>query len=184
MQKGSEMNALIPGSRQLNLKKSFKRALHSLLTACPKEEFCKAFPSFTAAEHERLHRLFIQVINSLHEDIETKGGHAADACSLKAGTVLDSVEELVEEHSLDPLLSEKSNVGATAQNLSEAKKNELHYLMGMLQKAEEHKRDIGARLELLKREKHDFSSAENLLAELRTGILNYENGHSTRITNT
>lgn len=81
--------------------------------------------------------------------------------------------------------------------------------------AEEQKHDISARLELLKREKHDFSGAENLLAEviyycvffafireyylnkylllkvsyrlilqLRTGILNYENGRSTRITNT
>ncbi|KAL2544378.1 embryo defective [Forsythia ovata] len=182
MQKDSEMKALIPGTRQSNLKKSFKRALHSLLTACSKEEFCKAFPSFTAAEHERLHRLFIQVINSLHEDIEEE--FESICLETQAGTVLDSVEELVEEYSLDPLLSEKSNVGATAQNLSEAKKSELHYLMGMLRKAEEQKRDIGAHLELLKREKHDFSSAENLLAELRTGILNYENGHSTRITNT
>ncbi|KAL2517320.1 embryo defective [Abeliophyllum distichum] len=174
MQKGSEMNALIPGSRQLNLKKSFKRALHSLLTACPKEFYCSRARTPPPAVH--------QVINSLHEDIEEE--FESICLETQAGTVLDSVEELVEEHSLDPLLSEKSNVGATAQNLSEAKKNELHYLMGMLQKAEEHKRDIGARLELLKREKHDFSSAENLLAELRTGILNYENGHSTRITNT
>ncbi|CAI9784684.1 unnamed protein product [Fraxinus pennsylvanica] len=182
MEKDSELKASIPGSRQLNLKKSFKRALHSLLTACPKEEFCKAFPSFTAAEHERLHRLFIQVINSLHEDIEEE--FESICLETQAATVLDNVEELVEEHSLDPLLSEKSNVGETAQNLSETKKNELHYLTGILRKAEEQKRDISARLELLKREKHDFSGAKNLLAELRTGILNYENGRSARITNT
>ena len=89
------------GLRQMNLAKSFRLALRSLLTTCSKEvpfkicsfflrfitngscrpllfaltltffppqitcmenkEFSKAFPSFSTAEQERLHRLFIQV---------------------------------------------------------------------------------------------------------------------------
>ncbi|KAL0288734.1 UNVERIFIED_CONTAM: hypothetical protein Scaly_2721900 [Sesamum calycinum] len=205
-----EKIASVPGSRQLNLKKSFKRGLRSLLTACSDEEFRKAFPSFTAAEQERLHRLFIQVITSLHEDIEEE--FESIFLETQAGTALDNVEELVEEHNLDPLLSQKSNVGETAQNLSEAKKNELKHLMGLLEKpctfyilhmvllqifariikgfgsgvlavAEEQKRKIKARLELLKKEKQDFSGAANLVHELRTRILNYETGCHNRLVN-
>ncbi|KAL0329838.1 UNVERIFIED_CONTAM: hypothetical protein Sradi_4970500 [Sesamum radiatum] len=176
-----EKIASVPGSRQLNLKKSFKRGLRSLLTACSDEEFRKAFPSFTAAEQERLHRLFIQVITSLHEDIEEE--FESIFLETQAGTALDNVEELVEEHNLDPLLSQKSNVGETAQNLSEAKKNELKHLMGLLEKAEEQKRKIKARLELLKKAKQDFSGAANLVHELRTRILNYETGCHNRLVN-
>ncbi|KAL0312331.1 UNVERIFIED_CONTAM: hypothetical protein Sradi_5632400 [Sesamum radiatum] len=174
-----EKIASVPGSRQLNLKKSFKRGLRSLLTACSDEEFRKAFPGFTAAEQERLHRLFIQVITSLHEDIEEESQYF----ETQAGTVLNNVEELVEEHNLDPLLSQKSNVGETAQNLSETKKNELKHLMGLLEKAEEQKRKIKARLELLKKAKQDFSGAANLVHELRTRILNYETGCHNRFVN-
>ncbi|KAK4389104.1 hypothetical protein Sango_2247400 [Sesamum angolense] len=180
-----EKIASVPGSRQLNLKKSFKRGLRSLLTACSDEEFRKAFPSFTAAEQERLHRLFIQVITSLHEDIEEE--FESIFLETQAGTALNNVEELVEEHNLDPLLSQKSNVGETAQNLSEAKKNELKHLMGLLEKwtrsvrymeyraadllIEEQKRKIKARLELLKKEKQDFSGAANLVDEIGSNFL-------------
>ncbi|KAJ0100073.1 hypothetical protein Patl1_22220 [Pistacia atlantica] len=57
-------------SRQSDLNKSFKLAIHSLLTTCSKQEFGKAFNNFTASEQDCLHLLFIQVINSLHENIE------------------------------------------------------------------------------------------------------------------
>ncbi|KAK6158572.1 hypothetical protein DH2020_005886 [Rehmannia glutinosa] len=206
-----EKVASVPGSRQLNLKKSFNRGLRCLLTACSDEEFRKAFPSFTPAEQERLHRLFIQVISSLHEDIEEE--FESIFLETQAGTILDNVEELVEEHNLDPLISKKSNVGETAQSLTEAKKNELNYLTGLLGKsmqrtmslkcdfvdygaadickgsigvtlmAEEQKRKIKARLELLKKEKQDFSGAANLVHELKTRILNYETGYHTKLVN-
>ncbi|KAL3844391.1 hypothetical protein ACJIZ3_001794 [Penstemon smallii] len=101
----------------------------------------------------------------------------------QVGPILDHVEELVEEHNLDPLVSMKSSVGETAQSLSEAKKKELQYLTGLLRKAEEQKRNLSERLELLKKEKKDISGAADLVHELRTGILNFQTGHHTRFVN-
>ncbi|PPD69666.1 hypothetical protein GOBAR_DD33445 [Gossypium barbadense] len=82
------------GKRQSDLKKSFKLAVRSLLTTCPTQEFSKAFPKFSSIEQEHLHQLFIQVITSLHGNIEV-------------GDALDTVEQLVEEQSLDPLSSDR-----------------------------------------------------------------------------
>ncbi|KAL9327164.1 hypothetical protein ACSQ67_007809 [Phaseolus vulgaris] len=67
------------GSRFSNLNKSFKYSLRSLLTSCSKEEFCKAFSSFSNTERESLHRLFLQVITSLHENLELFLKHKPDA---------------------------------------------------------------------------------------------------------
>ncbi|GER56216.1 hypothetical protein STAS_33934 [Striga asiatica] len=174
-----EKNESFPGSRQMNLKKSFNLGLRSLLNACSDEEFREAFPGFTAPERERLHGLFLQVISSLHDNIQEE--FESILLQTQAGTVLDTVEELVEEHNLDPLISEKSNVGETAQILSEAKKNEIKDLTGLLEKAEEQKRKLEARYELLKKEKQDFSGAANLVDELRTRISNYNNDHHTEL---
>nr|GEX77269.1 polyamine-modulated factor 1 [Tanacetum cinerariifolium] len=60
-------------ARKNELNKSFKVAVQGLLTTCSKQEFCKSFPSFTQAEQERLYNQYIQVIISLHENIEEKG---------------------------------------------------------------------------------------------------------------
>ncbi|XP_073306258.1 uncharacterized protein [Primulina huaijiensis] len=176
-----EKTESIPGSRHSNLKKSFKRGLRYLLTACSEEEFSKAFPSFAAAERERLHRLFVMVIASLHDNVEEE--FESILLETQVGNVLDNVEELVDEHSLDPLISKKSNVVETAQSLLEAKKNEVQYLMGMLKKAEEQRCNISARLELLKKEKQDISGAANLVNELRTAILNYSKAPHSRLVN-
>lgn len=146
-----------PGTRQLNLKKSFKLGLRSLLTTSSKQEFCRAFPRFTNAEQERLHRLFIQVITSLHENIE-------------AGSTLDTIEQLVEEQSLDPLFTDKSNVGDVSHSLSLVKKNEVQHLMNLLEKAEEHNRIIRARVEFMKNKRQDFSSSADVVEKLRTRI--------------
>ncbi|KAK6947101.1 Nuclear MIS12/MIND complex subunit PMF1/Nnf1 [Dillenia turbinata] len=71
-----------PGSRQLNLRKSFKLGVRSLLTACPKE-----------------------VITSLHGNIEDE---FESLCrETQVGTTLDSIEEHVQEQTLDPLYIDK-----------------------------------------------------------------------------
>ncbi|KAL3498043.1 hypothetical protein ACH5RR_040775 [Cinchona calisaya] len=150
----------IPGSRHLNLKTSFKLGIRSLLTACSKEDFCKAFPKLTNSEQERLHRLFIQVIATLHENIE-------------AGPILDTVEQHVEEQSLDLLSGERSNIGAVGPTLSDVKKNEIHYLTGLLEKAEEQNRLMSARLDLLKKQRQDFSGAADVVDKLRMEIQSY-----------
>ncbi|KAL3613796.1 hypothetical protein CASFOL_041870 [Castilleja foliolosa] len=164
-----------PGSKQSNLKKSFNRAMRSLLSACSDEDFRKAFPSLTEAERTLQHRCFVRVINSLHEDIEEE--LESILLETQAGTILDNVEELVKEHEMDPLISKKSNVGETVQSLSEVKKNELKHLKELLGKAEEHNRKTKERLEVLEKEKQDFSGAVNLVDELRSTISNYEKGY-------
>lgn len=157
-----------PGTRQLNLKKSFKLGLRSLLTTSSKEEFCRAFPRFTNAEQERLHRLFIQVITSLHENIEDDFESLCN--ETQAGSTLDTIEQLVEEQSLDPLFTDKSNVGDVSHSLSLVKKNEVQHLMNLLEKAEEHNRIIRARVEFMKNKRQDFSSSADVVEKLRTRI--------------
>ncbi|XP_059287076.1 uncharacterized protein LOC132040454 [Lycium ferocissimum] len=156
-------------TRQTNLKTAFELGIRSLLTSCPKEVFCKAFPKFSPAEHERLHRLFIQVITSLHEDIEDE--FESLCVETQAGPTLNMVEQLVEEQSLDPLFPEKSNVEEVRHYLSEAKKSEISYLMDMLETAEEQKRAITSRLEVLKKEQEDLSGAAavDMVNKIRTG---------------
>lgn len=160
------------GLRQMNLEKSFRLALRSLLTTCSKEEFSKAFPRFGSAEQERLHRLFIQVITSLHGNIEDE--FESLCLETQVGTALDTIEQLSEEQSLDPLFSEKTPAGDVEHDLLMAKKNEVQYLMGMLKKAEEQKHIISARLELLtKGSQQDLSATSDVIEKLRSGILSY-----------
>ncbi|KAK1563447.1 hypothetical protein Q3G72_027688 [Acer saccharum] len=78
-------------STQLDLNKSFKLSVCSILTTSSKQDFRNAFAKFSTSEKVSLHRLFIQVVTFLHGNIE----------------VLDTVKQLVEELGLDPLFSEK-----------------------------------------------------------------------------
>ncbi|KAM7469793.1 hypothetical protein LguiA_007976 [Lonicera macranthoides] len=177
MENTSQINSP-PGSRQLNVKKSFKVAMRTLLTVSSKEEFCKAFLKFTSSEQEVLHRLFIQVITSLHERIEDE--FETVCLETQMGPTLDTVEHLVEEQSLDRLFPDKTNIGDIAQHLSATKKSELQYLMDMLEKAEEQKRIIKARVELLKKKSfQDLSGATDAIEKLKTGISNYGRCTST-----
>ncbi|XP_015059800.1 uncharacterized protein LOC107005671 [Solanum pennellii] len=168
----------IAGTRQTNLKTAFELGIHSLLTSCSKEGFCKAFPNFAPAEVERLHRLFIQVITSLHEDIEDE--FESLCVETQAGSTLNMVEQLVEEQNLDPLFPEKSNVEEVRHYLSEAKQNEINYLTTMLETAEEQKRSITSRLETLKKQRHDFSdaAAADIVNKIRTGNQKYNTNNN------
>ncbi|XP_058191206.1 uncharacterized protein LOC131308313 isoform X2 [Rhododendron vialii] len=170
----------IPGFRQTSLKKSFKLGLLPLLTTCSREEIAKAFGRFTDAEQDALHRLLIQVIPSLHQNIEDE--FESQCLETQAGTVLDTVEELVEEQNLDSLsqYSDKTEVADAWQNLSIAKRNEIHYLTRLIKTAEEHTRVTRARVEQLKKEMQDSGAADVIEKVLvcnfflmRTGILSY-----------
>ncbi|KAI9153891.1 hypothetical protein LWI28_018048 [Acer negundo] len=158
-------------SRQSDLNKSFKLAVRSLLTTCPKQEFRNAFPNFSTSEQDSLHRLFIQVITSLHENIEDE--FESLCLETQVGAALDTVEQLVEEQGLDPLLSEKTNIMDVKCDISTAKKKEIQYLTGMLERVEEQKRLMQARIELLKRGKQDVSGMMDVVEKLRSGILEY-----------
>ncbi|KAK8975437.1 hypothetical protein V6N11_057528 [Hibiscus sabdariffa] len=149
------------GKRQSDLKKSFNLAVRSLLTTCSAQEFNKAFPNFTNVERERLHQLFIQVITSLHGNVEDEFESLCH--ETQVGVALDTVEQHVEEQCLDPLFSERSNVMDTVQSLSTAKKAEIHYLRGLLERAEEHNRQIQARVDLLKNNAQEASDTTHVV---------------------
>ncbi|XP_077237967.1 embryo defective 3006 [Tasmannia lanceolata] len=159
------------GLRQSNLKKSFKRGVRSLLTTCSKEEFCNMFSTFGSAEQEHLHRLFIQVITSLHENIEGKLGSICE--ETQVGTTLDTIEQLVEEHSLDILSAEKTNLGDVKEEVSEAKKDEIHYLTSMLEKVVEQNNLTRAHVESLKKRNQDFSPISDSVGKLRNWNVMY-----------
>ncbi|KAE8661918.1 Adaptin family protein [Hibiscus syriacus] len=158
------------GKRQSDLKKSFNLAVRSLLTTCSAEEFSKEFPNFTNVEQQRLHQLFIQVITSLHGNVEDEFG---SLCHETQEMPPDTVEQLVEEQSLDSLFSERTNVMDAVHSLSTAKKAEIHYLRGLLERAEQHNRIIQARVDLLKNNTQEVLDTKHV-EKLRGGILSYK----------
>lgn len=167
-----EQEARFVGTRQSDLKRSFKVAVRSLLTSCSKEEFKKAFPSFTNAEQQRLHQLFIQVVTSLHANTEEE----FDSLCLETqvGKVLDAVEQLVEEQSLDPLFSDKSNIGDVVEKVSEAKKTEIKFLRAMLEKEEKQILLAQARIEQLKKGSQEVLGSTDVIEKLRSSISSYQ----------
>nr|XP_025682444.1 uncharacterized protein LOC112783627 isoform X3 [Arachis hypogaea] len=134
------------GNNFSDLTKSFSLALRSLLTSCSNQEFNQAFSTFTDTETQFLHRLFLQLITSLHENIEV-------------GATLDAVEEVIEERDLDPLFSERSNIMDVAEDLSAAKKNEIQHLKEMVQLGEEKNQMLRSRLQLLREGRQVSSGA-------------------------
>ncbi|XP_015889145.3 uncharacterized protein LOC107423987 isoform X1 [Ziziphus jujuba] len=152
------------GSRNMDLSKSFKLATRSLLTAITKQDICKAFSSFTTAEQDFLHRLFVQVITSLHENIENDFETLCHETQVR--TALDTIEQLVEEQGLDPLFSDKTNLKDVTFKLLTTKKNEIQYLKNMLELAEEQNHLIRSRLELLKKGKVDVSGMTDVAEKL------------------
>lgn len=164
-----------PGSRQSNLKKSFKLGIKCLLTACSKEDFSKNFPRFTSVEQEGLQRLFIQVINALHGNIEDE---FEELClETQVGPAFGTVEQLVEEQSVDPLFAHQTNVGDVERDVKkykvDVKKSKVQCIMDRLEKAEEKRRFVKAEIEQLKKEIQDFPSMEDATEKLRSGNLDY-----------
>ncbi|XP_061358997.1 uncharacterized protein LOC133303132 isoform X2 [Gastrolobium bilobum] len=168
------------GSRFSNLNKSFKFALRSLLTSCSKEEFYKAFSSFTNTEKELLHLLFLQVVTSLHENIEDE--FEAICLQTQVGATLDAVEEIVEEQDLDLLVSNRSNIMDVAENLSTAKKNEIQHLMHMVQLGEKRNQMLRTQLQRLREGSQVLSGSSQAVEKLRSMNINYgaNNGDGIR----
>ncbi|KAG7542246.1 Nuclear MIS12/MIND complex subunit PMF1/Nnf1 [Arabidopsis thaliana x Arabidopsis arenosa] len=164
----------IPGSRRTNLKKSFKSSLRSLLTACSKQEFFDIFSKFSGAEQELLFQFYTQVVVNLHQTIEDEFDEQCHEAQV--GSILDTVEQLVEEQSLDPLFSDKTDVMAITNDLTTAKKNEIQKLKGLLQRAEEQNRQKEARISLLKKQTQDFSSTTDRVEKLKAGFSGYFEG--------
>ncbi|XP_027917243.1 uncharacterized protein LOC114176399 isoform X3 [Vigna unguiculata] len=169
--KASQLPSNGIGSRFSNLEKSFKYSIRSLLTSCSKEEFYKAFSSFSNTEREFLHRLFLQVITSLHENLEE--GFQTICLQTQAGATLDAVEEIVEEQDLDVLFSDRSNITDVSENLSMAKKKEIQHLMHMVQSGEEHNQVLRTRLQMLREDNKVLSGASQAVKKFKSMNLNY-----------
>ncbi|KAK7290269.1 hypothetical protein RIF29_04568 [Crotalaria pallida] len=159
------------GSRFSDLNKSFIYAVRSILTSSSKEEFYKAFSSFSSTEKELLHRLFLQVISSLHETIEEE--FESICLRTQVGAALDAVEEIVEERELDLLSSKRSNMMDVADNLSAAKKNEIQHLMHLVQLGEEHNQMVRKRLQLLREGRQVLSGTSQAVEKFRSMNLSY-----------
>ncbi|CAB78937.1 putative protein [Arabidopsis thaliana] len=141
----------IAGSRRTHLKKSFKSTLRHLLTACSK-----------------------QVVVNLHQTIEEEFDEQCH--ETQVGPILDTVEELVEEQSLDPLFSDKTDVMAIAYDLTTSKKNEIQKLTVLLQRAEEQNRQKEARISMLKKQTQDLSGTADRIEKLNAGVSGYFEG--------
>ncbi|XP_058767296.1 uncharacterized protein LOC131640949 isoform X2 [Vicia villosa] len=159
------------GSRFSTLNKSFKVALRSMLTTSSKEEFVKEFPSFTKAEKDYLHRLYLQAMDSFHEAFQEE---FEEIClKIKMGAVLDAVEEIVEEQELDPLFSKRSNIVDTVESLSVAKKNEIQHLKHMVQLGEENNQRLRNRLQVLKENSQLLSGVSHAIEKFKIMNSNY-----------
>ncbi|GJX39211.1 polyamine-modulated factor 1 [Tanacetum coccineum] len=170
-------------ARKNELNKSFKVAVQGLLTTCSKQEFCKSFPSFTQAEQERLYNHYIQVIISLHENIEDE--FTVLCQEVKVGDVLDTVDELVDKQTLDPLYPDKfeydgtkleagkpTNIKDVARELVTSKKNEIQNLKDMLEQKEAQNKVLRSCVELLRKQIQDPSGASNALEKVNAGMQN------------
>uniref|UniRef100_A0A1D1YH75 Tetratricopeptide repeat protein 39A n=1 Tax=Anthurium amnicola TaxID=1678845 RepID=A0A1D1YH75_9ARAE len=155
--------APLPGTRHANLKRSFKLGVRSLLTAFSKEDVFKAFPTFSNLEKERLHHLLIQVIKSLHANMEEE--FEAVCQETQVGSTLDTIEQLVEEQSLDMLSSEALNMGEVKETLARVKKDEICYLTSILEKAEKQNDLLKSRIESLMKQKDDTLAAVDAISK-------------------
>ncbi|GAB2235504.1 hypothetical protein Droror1_Dr00025929 [Drosera rotundifolia] len=171
MEESSKAGEAPPGWRKWNLRKSFKAAARSILTAChSKEDFFKAFPGFTTAEQERLYKLFIQVIPSLNADIEDE---FESLCrEIQVDRILDTVEQTMEERYLDPLYSDKTYLGELKHDMSTAKKNEIFLLEGLLIEAEGYNRRARTRIEALKKKTEENSGAVEAAKKVGLVLIN------------
>ncbi|KAL6840779.1 hypothetical protein ACP4OV_029305 [Aristida adscensionis] len=143
-----------------SFKTSFSVATSCLLTACPREEFNKFFPSFTDAERERLYRMFTTVMRSLRGSIQKEFD---DICQeQKVAAAFDKLDEFVERKNLDVLSSDKTSIEEVKDKLSRAKKDEIEYLTGLLRKVEENNNTLKAEIEPLKKNDDSAASTDGL----------------------
>ncbi|XP_078438150.1 embryo defective 3006 [Wolffia australiana] len=161
-----------PGWRHSNLKKSFKLGVRSLLTSFSKEDVYKAFPTFSNHEKEKIQGMFIQIIKSLHENIEEE--FEAICQDTQVGATLDAVEQLVEEQTLDLLPAQSLDPQEIKETLSKLKRDEINYLSSLLEKAERQNEILKAKIESLKQARDDAEAATDALSKLRSWNSKYE----------
>ncbi|WOK92716.1 hypothetical protein Cni_G01407 [Canna indica] len=152
-------------SRHSNLRRSFELGIRPVLTAFSKEDVWRAFPTYTDGERERLYLMLVQVIKSLHESIEEEFKSICQ--ETKVGTTLDMIEQLVEEHNLDVLAADKTDIVDIKEKISNVKKDEIQSLTSLLHEIEAQNNVMKACIESLKTNV-DFSTAPDIMEQLRS----------------
>lgn len=160
-----------PGLRQLNLKKSFKLGVRSLLTTCSKDEFMNAFSTFDKAKQEALYQIFVQVVISLHQSIEDE--FETICLETNVGNALDTIEQLVEEQALDILSDDNSSLVDANQKVSKTREDEVAYLTSALEKVVKQNHDMKAQINSLKKESLNSSGTIDAVEMLRRWNSNY-----------
>ncbi|XP_057538634.1 uncharacterized protein LOC130816071 isoform X1 [Amaranthus tricolor] len=176
MEKTTETAA--SGSRYSNVTKSFNGCLRFLLTEFSFEDFSRAFPKFSGAEQDQLYQLYVQVITSLHETLQDD--FRSICLETQVGTILDTVEHHVEQRSLDPLCSQKTNLGHVKHDLLAMEQDEIQSLEQLLNKVEDEKHSIKAQCKLLKKKHEDSSVAPVAMKEIDSLITKY-GSHSDEV---
>ncbi|XP_073012641.1 uncharacterized protein [Typha latifolia] len=161
-----DADSSITSSRYLNLKKSFKLGIRSLLTAFSKEDVHNAFSAFTDAEKESLYCMFVHVIKSLHGNIEV--------C-----TALGTIDQLIEEQNLDVLSTDKTSIVETQEQISRAKKDEIQYLTSLLERVQERNKVMKNHIELAKT-RQDSTVRNDVVEKLRSWNSEYESYNCSR----
>ncbi|XP_072971480.1 uncharacterized protein [Typha angustifolia] len=172
-----DADSSITSSRYLNLKKSFKLGIRSLLTAFSKEDVHNAFSAFTDAEKESLYRMFVHVIKSLHGNIEEEFDtlcRETEVC-----TALGTIDQLIEEQNLDVLSTDKTSIVETQEQISRAKKDEIQYLTSLLEKVQERNKVMKNHIELAKT-RQDSTVRNDVVEKLRSWNSEYESYNCSR----
>ncbi|PKA47800.1 hypothetical protein AXF42_Ash020203 [Apostasia shenzhenica] len=135
-------------SQFIDLKKSFRISIQSLLTALSKEDVHGAFSMHTNAEKECLHRLLILVIKALHKNLEEK--FEFECQERQVWAIFDKLERLVEEQKLDTLHADETFIRDLKEKVSTVKMDEIQNLKSLLQKVEEQNTSMEAQIQSLK----------------------------------
>nr|GEY56626.1 polyamine-modulated factor 1 [Tanacetum cinerariifolium] len=91
---------------------------------------------------------------------------------LRVGDVLDTIDELVDKQTLDPLYPDKTNIKDVARELVTSKKNEIQNLKNMLEQKEAQNKVLRSCVELLRKQIQDPSGASNALEKGNAGMQN------------
>ncbi|XP_020528990.1 uncharacterized protein LOC105421403 isoform X2 [Amborella trichopoda] len=148
-------------SRASNLRDSFKLAIRPILTACQKEEFYNVFSTFSNVEQKALHKLFMQVITSMHESMEEE--FESICKETQVIDALDAIDVLVEKQSNDILQGDGKSFDTVKEQLTRQKKDEILYLKSRLERVENQNKLNRARLESLNEGCENLYVAANVL---------------------
>ncbi|KAJ3692428.1 hypothetical protein LUZ60_012778 [Juncus effusus] len=171
MEAESSAAPAILSARYQNLKSSFKMAVRSLLSACSREDVNRVFEGFTDKEKKNIYGMLVQLIKSLHANLEVDFNRFCE--ETEVGAILDKVDEMIEEQSLDELSSNSIDFGDMKEKIKQVKKDEITYLTSMLQKVEKSNNEMKSRIELL-RNNQDLPSIKGAVEKLRRWNAEFE----------